>query len=379
MVTRAQKNKKSSVTVNSAQPIDLQEKISDLENAINLVSAKLESVILDIHEKDKIISKLKNKNLDLEYHLENLEIELTNLNQYGRRDCIELTNIPESIPQQKLEQYVIEVLKNAEVTVTKRDLVAVHRLGPYKRGLNRTVIVKFINRKDANRAIKCKSNLKKNASMKKIRIRENLCPSRKQIFNKLYKKLMNDEIQDLWTQNGNIYITLHNDRDSILIEHISDVNYYLKEARKSKENDYDEIEVEDEDDVDDEDDDDDDDAEDDDDVDELDTKVVNLRDLTEDLKKWAQKPENLYIGRKNDYLLKGISDFWGNPFIVPPKNKSKKVIKKSLRSYKDYVERSEKHMKRLPELKDLVLGCWCEDKDLCHGKVLIDLYKKQLK
>ena len=328
MVTRAQKNKKSSVTVNSAQPIDLQEKISDLENAINLVSAKLESVILDIHEKDKIISKLKNKNLDLEYHLENLEIELTNLNQYGRRDCIELTNIPESIPQQKLEQYVIEVLKNAEVTVTKRDLVAVHRLGPYKRGLNRTVIVKFINRKDANRAIKCKSNLKKNASMKKIRIRENLCPSRKQIFNKLYKKLMNDEIQDLWTQNGNIYITLHNDRDSILIEHISDVNYYLKEARNSKENDYDEIEVEDEDDVDDEDDDDDDDAEDDDDVDELDTKVVNLSDLTEDLKKWAQKPENLYIGRKNDYLLKGISDFWGNPFIVPPKNKSKKSDKK---------------------------------------------------
>ena len=373
VVTRGQKTKKSLTTATSTATAPtndfLLEKITELENTVNLVSTKLESIVSNIADKDKIITKLKKKNQDLELKLENLEIDLTNLNQYGRRECVEITNIPESVSQHKLEEYVIKLLKDIKVEVHKRDLVAVHRIGFYKRGSNRVVIVKFINRKDANRTLKSKAKLQKNPALRKIRIRENLCPARKQIFNKLYKLLMGGKIKDLWSQNGNIFIIRNNEDESILIEHVSDIDYYLNGERIQEE-----IYATGDDEDDEDDDDDVDESDDDDDDDELEAKVVNLRDLTENLREWAQKPGNLYIGRKNDHLLRDISDFWGNPFIPP--NKSKKELLKSLQSYKGYIKKSENHMKRLPEIKNHVLGCWCKNKVLCHAKILIDLQKE---
>ena len=33
-------------------------------------------------------------------------------------------------------------------------------------------------------------------------------------------------------------------------------------------------------------------------------------------------------------------------------------------------------IKKLTELENKVLGCWCENKELCHGQVLIKLYRE---
>ena len=33
-------------------------------------------------------------------------------------------------------------------------------------------------------------------------------------------------------------------------------------------------------------------------------------------------------------------------------------------------------IKKLTELENKVLGCWCENMELCHGQVLIKLYRE---
>ena len=51
---------------------------------------------------------------DVVYDLEN---QMNDLNQYSRRNNIEIQNIPENILQKDLEEYVIEVLHSIDITI----------------------------------------------------------------------------------------------------------------------------------------------------------------------------------------------------------------------------------------------------------------------
>ena len=84
------------------------------------------------------------------------------LNQYGRRDTIEITGIPEGIEQKNLRQEVVDISREAKVVVIHQpikpiDIQAVHRVG----GGN-TVIMKVVNRKFVKAALVNGSNLKGN-------------------------------------------------------------------------------------------------------------------------------------------------------------------------------------------------------------------------
>ena len=107
------------------------------------------------------------------------------MNQYSRRNNIEICNITEKIAQRNLEQYVLKMLESSLlINLVSYDLVAVHRIGKLLTGKNRNVIVRFLNRKNS---YMCLHNSKKLATSKvpeykKLYLIENLCPSFKKIF-----------------------------------------------------------------------------------------------------------------------------------------------------------------------------------------------------
>ena len=216
----------------SSIDIRLLDRLTELEESIVSIRDKLDREITKNVAKDISIRKLIKANEELTSKVEDLEIKLIDLNQYGRRECIDISNISERIGQHRLEDYVLEVLKEVGVTVTKRDLMAVHRLGKRRKNGNRNVIVKFVNRKDARTALSNKSKLGKSESFKALRIRENLCPERRSIFNRLYKMLMNDEIDDLWTNSGNVYCVFHQDEEATTIQVAEDIDYYLNQIEQ---------------------------------------------------------------------------------------------------------------------------------------------------
>ena len=92
---------------------------------------------------------IKLTNLRL-YHLErNFNLQA----QYGRRESFEIVGIPPEIDDEKLEDEVIEIAKEAKISVNrqplkKQDICAVHRLRDRK-----TTIVRVANRKYAQQAI----------------------------------------------------------------------------------------------------------------------------------------------------------------------------------------------------------------------------------
>ena len=83
-----------------------------------------------------------------------------------------------------------------------------------------------------------------------------------------------------------------------------------------------------------------------------------------DINTWEQNHNNTYIGRPSK---------WGNPFSVRKFPRALSVAK-----FSSYIKNNSDLMNDMHELKGQTLGCFCASKDspfLCHGLVLIQLYK----
>ena len=198
--------------------------VNQLIEKVSSLNHSLTSALSNIASKNKKINKLERKVKYLEEELTNQKIDINALNQYGRREHLEFVGIKETIKQQDLEEHIIELLTKIGITtISNRDIVAVHRLGKYKRGKHRNVIVKFLNRKDTKIVYKNRNKLKR--LPERIFVIENLCPDHKSIFNRLYKLFKQEEIYDVWTVNGHVFAVF--DEESVQIQIESDIDYYL--------------------------------------------------------------------------------------------------------------------------------------------------------
>ena len=68
---------------------------------------------------------------------------LVNLEQYTRRNNIEIQGITSKIPDEKLKDKVIEIFGAMNIAITKNDIEDCHSLGKS----SKSTIVQFVNRK----------------------------------------------------------------------------------------------------------------------------------------------------------------------------------------------------------------------------------------
>ena len=101
------------------------------------------------------------------------------------------------------------MLSAQEIYLRAPDIEAVHRLGQRERGRTRTVICRFVNRKNAFAAMKYQKDLKNTNHFKNLWITENLCPTHRRIFNILYKHHKKGLIFDVKSRNGLIYAKMN--------------------------------------------------------------------------------------------------------------------------------------------------------------------------
>lgn len=79
---------------------------------------------VEMLQKEK--ENLRTKNIELKTHVNDLDA-------YGRRNNIEMRNI-ESVKDENLEQYCIDVLASIDVHVSSNDIGGLHRLGKPSHG-----------------------------------------------------------------------------------------------------------------------------------------------------------------------------------------------------------------------------------------------------
>ena len=147
-------NTRSKDTINADQ--------SDLLSALSKVESNLMQNITNLKDevinlKDIIIKNLQDENKRLKTKvnvLENkiidLEIQNNNVDQYSRRNNVEIPGISQSVSDNQLEQKVVDTLKAIDVNITKNEIEACHRLGKK----NKNVIVRVTNRKHCLKALR---------------------------------------------------------------------------------------------------------------------------------------------------------------------------------------------------------------------------------
>ena len=110
------------------------------------------------------------------------ERDLAQFMQYNRRENVEIVGIPDSIPDNRPEGVVIEILRRIGVNLSHYDIAGCHRLKNRKIDSS-NVILRFICRKHAKETLTNKYKLHFMVpEYKDLCIVDNLCPKYKSIF-----------------------------------------------------------------------------------------------------------------------------------------------------------------------------------------------------
>ena len=154
----------NSETENSENSESFSELIVNLEKTLLMRFDGVDKELLNI--KDVVIKNLQGENQRLRSKIENLEKKVISLEgngnlleQYGRRNNLEITGIPDEIKDEDLEEKVIEILNKIDVNVSTKDIEACHRIGKSRENSKKTII-RFVNRKYAKKALLNKKSLK---------------------------------------------------------------------------------------------------------------------------------------------------------------------------------------------------------------------------
>ena len=101
--------------------------------SINSVNTELKEEINNL--KNVIIKRLQDENVILRDRCRKLEQELVefecsanNLEQYGKRNNIIISGIPDSVDNSQLEESVTEILTDINIDVASNDIEACHKL-----------------------------------------------------------------------------------------------------------------------------------------------------------------------------------------------------------------------------------------------------------
>ena len=68
----------------------------------------------------------------MENKIIDLEIQNNNVDQYSRRNDVEILGIPQSVSDNQLEEQVVDILKAIDVNITTNETEVCHRLGNKK-------------------------------------------------------------------------------------------------------------------------------------------------------------------------------------------------------------------------------------------------------
>ena len=80
--------------------------------------------------------------------------------QYGRRNNLVISDIPDSVHDSDLESTVTSILSNIDVNVESREVEDCHRIGKSNNGSKKTII-RFINRNYCRKALLNKKQLER--------------------------------------------------------------------------------------------------------------------------------------------------------------------------------------------------------------------------
>jgi hypothetical protein len=158
-----------------------------------------------------------------------LERSVAQLDQYGRRENIEISGIPNNVPKQQLENEVIKILHHIGLEhIDNYAIVGCHRISGKDRYGNQNTIVRFLQRKDAISCLMLRKKLSTcvNLGYKNLWFSENLCPAFRSIYDSLETLKREGKVSKIWTRYGKIHYKLIGNENKVYnVSHILDIDH----------------------------------------------------------------------------------------------------------------------------------------------------------
>ena len=162
--------------------------------------------------------------------LEVTKRDLNDLEQYGRRDCVEIHGIPQEIDE-NVEKLVTKTGLALDIELEARDIQACHRIG---RKQDSPIICKFANRKTPTEFLKARKKAKnplKGAQLGmqdiksefRVFINESLTKQNKELMYLVRGKKREVDWKFVWSRNGTIYARKNEQSEYLRINNEQDI------------------------------------------------------------------------------------------------------------------------------------------------------------
>ena len=224
---------KSMNTNSSTSLAKIFEELKEIRKSQQFLSDQYEEAKERLATAENKITQLSNNDLtirtcNLEKDNKLLQMAMNDLEQYSRRDCVEIKGI-EYTANESTDEIVVNVAKKMGLTLTKADISVSHRLNYQAQehssfhdlqDLPPKIIAKFISRNVRDNFMKNKNKIKKED---RIYINESLTKENRQIFNNCLQYKKKHQFKYIWTKNGKTLLKKNDESKAIMISNTDDL------------------------------------------------------------------------------------------------------------------------------------------------------------
>ena len=212
---------------------EIQKSRTFISDEMDELKKKLNHAMTTLKEKDQQIEDMK-KTIDC-YQKKQGEIEnnLEQLEQYGRRENLEFLGIPQ-MTNENTNEIIKKLVKKLNIEICKKDIAIAHRIKKRTYGnddkiQHAPIIIRFANRDIRNKIYSKRTCINQISDyeipgMERLFINENLTGYRKMLFSKAKKLQKEHGYKFLWTNQCQILIRKNPYTDVLKINHYEDLS-----------------------------------------------------------------------------------------------------------------------------------------------------------
>lgn len=203
--------------------------------SLNTKYEKMEETLVVLQEENKALKEehasLKAQVLSSANDLKSVQKSLNDLEQYTRRDSVEIRGIPlpEESQEEDTNEIVLQLSQKMGIPLERKDISVSHRIRS-RSLVDPAIIVKFVRREVRERLYRARKRLKYITTAdfgfsveKKIFINESLTPKNKELFKDCLRFKKDNSFKFLWTNAGKIFLRRNADSPVILINSSVDI------------------------------------------------------------------------------------------------------------------------------------------------------------
>jgi len=201
---------------NSSTLVQLIEEMKEIRKSQQFLSDQCEEMKKHLHSTDEEVKTLRIENQDLKDHVRKLEAEsgqmqedINNFEQYGRRDCLEFQGLS-CEESENTDQLVIGVSKLLQVDLSAKDINVSHRLSPASESNRQpAIIARLCSRRIRDGVFNNRHRLRahnKDHPKACIFINERLTKINRRHFNQCLRFKKENNLKFMWTKNGITYL-----------------------------------------------------------------------------------------------------------------------------------------------------------------------------